>query len=200
MVEGVHFGESVCIVALGIDQQETKHPLAPVEGSTENATVVCDLLVGLHDRGLDVIRPNRHRRGHGAVPGRGRRLRLPGDPALPAAQDPQPGRPAARAAARTGREEDARGPPRRLRPAGRGPDGRAGPGTGQDPPEGGGQPARGHGRDPHRAAPGRAPVTAGSSGSSRAHISSSSTGSRVIHPPSRSDRTRYWRHARAVHV
>jgi putative transposase len=51
MVDGVHFGESVCIVALGIDEQGTKHPLALVEGSTENATVVTDLLTGLRDRG-----------------------------------------------------------------------------------------------------------------------------------------------------
>jgi putative transposase len=57
MVDGVHFGESVCIVALGIDEQGTKHPLALVEGSTENATVVTDLLTGLRDRGLDVTRP-----------------------------------------------------------------------------------------------------------------------------------------------
>jgi hypothetical protein len=35
----------------------TKHPLALVEGSTENATLVCDLLVGLRERGLDVTRP-----------------------------------------------------------------------------------------------------------------------------------------------
>jgi putative transposase len=57
MIDGVHFGESVCIVALGIDEQGTKHPLALAEGSTENATVVTDLLVGLRERGLDVTRP-----------------------------------------------------------------------------------------------------------------------------------------------
>ena len=57
MIDGVHFGESVCVVALGIDEQGTKHPLALVEGSTENATVVCDLLTGLRDRGLNVTRP-----------------------------------------------------------------------------------------------------------------------------------------------
>ncbi len=57
MIDGVHFGESVCVVALGIDHEGTKHPLALVEGSTENATVVTDLLVGLRDRGLDVTRP-----------------------------------------------------------------------------------------------------------------------------------------------
>jgi putative transposase len=57
MIDGVHFGESVCVVALGIDGEGTKHPLALVEGSTENATVVTDLLVGLRERGLDVTRP-----------------------------------------------------------------------------------------------------------------------------------------------
>src|SRR3954463_11946577 len=57
MVDGVHFGESCCVVALGIDAEGTKHPLALVEGSTENATVVTALLVGLRDRGLDVTRP-----------------------------------------------------------------------------------------------------------------------------------------------
>ena len=57
MIDGVHFGQSVCLVALGIDEQGTKHPLALVEGSTENATVVTGLLVGLRERGLDVTRP-----------------------------------------------------------------------------------------------------------------------------------------------
>src|SRR3954467_1809301 len=57
MIDGVHFGESVCTVALGIDLDRTKHPLALVEGSTENATTVPALPVGLRDRGLDVTRP-----------------------------------------------------------------------------------------------------------------------------------------------
>jgi len=57
MIDGVHFAESCCVVALGIDLQGTKHPLALVEGSTENATLTTDLLVGLRDRGLDVTRP-----------------------------------------------------------------------------------------------------------------------------------------------
>jgi putative transposase len=34
-----------------------KHPLALVQGSTENTTLVRGLLVGLRDRGLDVSRP-----------------------------------------------------------------------------------------------------------------------------------------------
>jgi putative transposase len=57
MVDGVPFAQSCCIVALGIDLEGNKHPLALVEGSTENATLVTDLLVDLHGRGLDVTRP-----------------------------------------------------------------------------------------------------------------------------------------------
>jgi putative transposase len=57
MIDGVHFAESCCIVALGIDIEGDKHPLALVEGSTENATLVTDLLVDLRERGLDVTRP-----------------------------------------------------------------------------------------------------------------------------------------------
>jgi len=57
MVDGVHFAETCCVVALGIDLQGNKIPLALVEGATENATLVTDLLVGLRERGLDVTRP-----------------------------------------------------------------------------------------------------------------------------------------------
>jgi putative transposase len=57
MVDGVHFGEHTCVVALGIDIDGTKHPLALVEGSTENATLARELLVGLRERGLETTRP-----------------------------------------------------------------------------------------------------------------------------------------------
>jgi putative transposase len=57
MVDGVLFAESCCVVALGIAGDGTKVPLGLVEGATENATVVTDLLVGLRERGLDVTRP-----------------------------------------------------------------------------------------------------------------------------------------------
>ena len=57
MIDGVHFADSCCVVALGIGIDGVKHPLALVEGSTENATLVTDLLVGLRGRGLDVTRP-----------------------------------------------------------------------------------------------------------------------------------------------
>jgi putative transposase len=57
LADGVHFGEHTCVVALGIDIDGVKHPLALEEGSTENATLVTDLITGLRDRGLDVTRP-----------------------------------------------------------------------------------------------------------------------------------------------
>ena len=57
MVDGVHFGEHLCVVALGIDIDGTKHPLSLVEGSTENTTLVTELLVGLRERGLNVTQP-----------------------------------------------------------------------------------------------------------------------------------------------
>jgi len=40
MVDGVHFGEHLCVVALGSGIDGTKHPLGLAEGSTENTTVV----------------------------------------------------------------------------------------------------------------------------------------------------------------
>ena len=57
MVDGVYFAEHCCVVALGIGNDGRKHPLALEEGSTENTTLVRDLLVGLRERGLDVNRP-----------------------------------------------------------------------------------------------------------------------------------------------
>ena len=57
MIDGVHFADHLCVVALGIDIDGTKHPLAVVEGSTENTTLVRGLLVGLRERGLDVTKP-----------------------------------------------------------------------------------------------------------------------------------------------
>jgi len=57
MIDGVHFADHLCVVALGIDIEGTKHPLALVEGSTENTTLVRGLLVGLRERGLDTTRP-----------------------------------------------------------------------------------------------------------------------------------------------
>ncbi len=57
MIDGVHFADHLCVVALGIDIDGGKHPLAVVEGSTENTTLVRGLLVGLRERGLDTTKP-----------------------------------------------------------------------------------------------------------------------------------------------
>ena len=57
MVDGVYFAGHCCVVAMGIDADGVKWPLALEEGDTENATLVKDLLVGLRERGLDVTRP-----------------------------------------------------------------------------------------------------------------------------------------------
>jgi putative transposase len=57
LIDGVHFGEHTCVVALGIGIDGTKHPLAVEEGSTENATLATGLITGLRDRGLDVTKP-----------------------------------------------------------------------------------------------------------------------------------------------
>jgi putative transposase len=57
MVDGVHFAGHCCVVALGIGIDGAKHPLGLLEGSTENATLVTELIVDLRERGLDVTRP-----------------------------------------------------------------------------------------------------------------------------------------------
>lgn len=57
LVDGVHFGEHCCVVALGIGIDGTKYPLSLAEGSTENKTLVTGLITGLRDRGLNVTRP-----------------------------------------------------------------------------------------------------------------------------------------------
>ena len=57
LIDGVHFANHLCVVALGVSIDGTKIPLAVVEGDTENATVVKDLLVNLRERGLNMTRP-----------------------------------------------------------------------------------------------------------------------------------------------
>jgi putative transposase len=57
MVDGIRVADHCCVVALGITIDGTKVPLGLVEGATENATVVTDLLVGLRERGLEVTHP-----------------------------------------------------------------------------------------------------------------------------------------------
>jgi len=54
MLDGVHLGEHLLVVALGVTDDGTKVPLGVVEGSTENAEVCTRLVADLADRGLDV--------------------------------------------------------------------------------------------------------------------------------------------------
>ena len=125
MADGVHFGEHTCVVALGIDIDGVKHPLAVEEGSTENATLVTDLITGLRDRGLDVTRPilavldgaKALSRAVRDVSGQA------AHPAVPAAQDQKREGQVAGQAADRRRAADAPGLPRRIGPQGRGPAG-----------------------------------------------------------------------------
>ena len=57
MVDGVVFAGHMAVVAMGIDIDGNKHPLALHEGDTENSTLVKGLLVDLRERGLDVRKP-----------------------------------------------------------------------------------------------------------------------------------------------
>jgi transposase-like protein len=53
-IDGLHIGKDlVLIAALGIDGEGHKHPLALIEGATENATLVQALIDNLIERGLD---------------------------------------------------------------------------------------------------------------------------------------------------
>ena len=52
MLDGVHLGEHLLVVALGVTGDGTKVPLGVVEGSTENAEVCSRLVADLVDRGL----------------------------------------------------------------------------------------------------------------------------------------------------
>jgi len=157
MIDGVHFAESCCIVALCIDIEGNKHPLALVEGSTENATLVCGLLVDLRGRGLDVTRPML--------------VGIDGSKALRKAVLDVLDRPVIQRCQLhkiitskiiyrndfvAAWPQDDRCLPCRFGAGGRG--STAGPGdrTRSHPPRGGGQPARGPRRDAHGAAPRRA--------------------------------------------
>jgi putative transposase len=53
-IDGLHIGNDLVLVAaLGIDAEGRKHPLALVEGATENAAVVQAVIDNLIARGLD---------------------------------------------------------------------------------------------------------------------------------------------------
>ena len=51
-IDGLHVGEHLIVVALGVDAQGTKHPLGLWEGSTETKAVCSALISNLTDRGL----------------------------------------------------------------------------------------------------------------------------------------------------
>ena len=53
MLDGVHLGEHLLVVALGVTDDGSKVPLGVVEGSTENAAVCTRLVADLAERGLD---------------------------------------------------------------------------------------------------------------------------------------------------
>lgn len=56
MLDGIVCGEHTVLVALGIDEQGSKHVLGLWEGATENATACTGLLSDLVKRGLDTTR------------------------------------------------------------------------------------------------------------------------------------------------
>jgi putative transposase len=56
MIDGIHFGGQVLVVALGIAEGGEKYVLGVWQGATENTTVVKGLLEDLVDRGLDRTR------------------------------------------------------------------------------------------------------------------------------------------------
>jgi putative transposase len=53
-IDGIQFGQHHVLVALGVDKEGYKHVLGLREGSSENATVVKDLLTDIVSRGLQV--------------------------------------------------------------------------------------------------------------------------------------------------
>ena len=56
MIDGIHFGEHIVLVALGIDENGRKHALGLLEGATENSATCTALMTNLVDRGLDTMR------------------------------------------------------------------------------------------------------------------------------------------------
>jgi transposase-like protein len=56
MIDGIHVGEHVVLVALGMDESGDKHVLGLYEGATENARVCAGLLADLTSRGLPTDR------------------------------------------------------------------------------------------------------------------------------------------------
>jgi transposase-like protein len=57
MIDGIHVGKHVMLVALGIDREGAKHIIGLHEGATENATSTKALLADMRERGLNTERP-----------------------------------------------------------------------------------------------------------------------------------------------
>ena len=55
-IDGIHFGQHLVVAAIGVDSQGNKQVLGLVEGATENAVIVRDLLTDIVSRGLDTHR------------------------------------------------------------------------------------------------------------------------------------------------
>lgn len=53
MLDGIHLGKHLVVIAVGIDEEGRKHVLGFWEGSTENSEVCTSLLSDLVERGLD---------------------------------------------------------------------------------------------------------------------------------------------------
>jgi hypothetical protein len=51
MVETVHFGEHICVVALGIDVDGVGHPFLLGDVSTDTTNLVTDMIVGSRGHG-----------------------------------------------------------------------------------------------------------------------------------------------------
>lgn len=56
MIDGIHVGEHVILIALGIDERGDKHVLGLYEGATENTTACTGLLSDLEARGVPTER------------------------------------------------------------------------------------------------------------------------------------------------
>lgn len=57
VIDGKHFARECIVAALGVDRAGKKHLLGLWAGSTENTTLVKDLLAALRERGLETARP-----------------------------------------------------------------------------------------------------------------------------------------------
>ncbi len=55
-IDGTSFADHTCIIAMGLESDGTKRILGVVEGATENAELVRDLLANLQERGLQTTR------------------------------------------------------------------------------------------------------------------------------------------------